>query len=80
MRPSGPVPALWLALTLTPHAAGTRVPLGLDLYRPVPLTNPLIAEKNGWGARSFTNAGSRAMVRCPARRVTTRIVRSRWGA
>jgi cytochrome c peroxidase len=42
-----------LSIAVVPHAAGPRLPLGLDLYRPVPESNPLTPEKIALGRRLF---------------------------
>ena len=54
MRPSGiGVLCAWIAFALTAASAAPRVPLGLDLYRPVPVDNPLTPEKIALGRRLF---------------------------
>jgi cytochrome c peroxidase len=45
--------AVAVALTAATHAAERRLPLGLDLYRPVPSDNPLTPAKVALGRRLF---------------------------
>jgi len=44
---------LAVSLAVVLHAAGPRLPLGLDLYRPTPEDNPLTVEKASLGRRLF---------------------------
>ena len=54
MRPIGVVAvSAWIALALAVPSAAPRVPLGLDLYRPAPVDNPLTPEKIALGRRLF---------------------------
>src|SRR5216684_2613377 len=46
------IPVL-IALLFAPPAERSAIPLGLDLYRPVPETNPLTHEKIALGRRLF---------------------------
>jgi cytochrome c peroxidase len=55
--------------TVALQAAGPRLPLGLDLYRPVPEVNPLTPEKIALGRRLFhdrrlSRDGSRSCASC----------------
>jgi len=61
---------LALMLALAAEAWVDQPPLGLDIYLPAPITNPLTREKVALGGGCFSTSGYRAMGRSRARAVT----------
>ena len=60
-------------------AATIAIPLGLDLYLPVPEDNPLTSKRSNWGGGCSSTAAFRATGRSPARRATIRSAPSPTG-